>query len=641
MRLSRLRELSRRFSIETSYTDAAGRRRTAGRDVLVALIEKRAGRSIGELDAVAGPTPAVEPVNVLWGTERSVRLNLTDASRVEWDLELEDGSWRSGRSSVFGGSISLDVPLPPGYHMLTLNAEHTTLLIAAPKKAASPRARTWGLFVPLYAGHTRRSWGAGDVGDLLAWSGWVDALGGGVVATLPMLASFEDEPSPYSPISRLYWNEMYLDVTRLPELADGDIDDGAVAHLQQTRDIDYAALRREKRRVLEACAARFIPDDEFEQFVRKARDYAAWRASFEQRDSASYHLYVQYRMAQQMRAAANAARRLGVGLYLDFPLGVNGSGYDVQRYPGLFARGVSVGSPPDPFFTKGQNWGFPPFDPDAIRRDRYAYFRAAIAHHMAHAGILRLDHVMGLHRLYWIPEGADAADGTYVRYRAEELYAILTLESRRHGCVVVGEDLGTVPPEVPRTMHRHGIRRMYVVQYEAKGEQPPVPPPPAASVASLNTHDMPPFRSFWSAADVDDRVEQNLLDVEGADAERSSRDLMKKEISAFLVEKGHLTGWPGEDTAKVLEGLLAFLASSAAEIVLVNPEDLWGEVTPQNRPGVPEQSWRQKFRLRLEDAQADGTIRRLLERVQARRVHDLSRESETTTHENLREVKEI
>lgn len=641
MRLSRLRELARRFSIETSYTDASGKRRTADKDVLVALTERRAGMPLAEVDSAGNAATAlVEPVIVLWGNDRSIEVGLQDGARIEWDLELEDGSWRSGRTDVFSGTISLDTVLPSGYHSLTLNGEHQTLVIAAPRKAAAPRAKTWGLFVPLYAGQTRRSWGAGDIGDLLAWSGWVDTLGGGVVATLPMLAAFDDEPSPYSPISRLFWNEMYLDVTRLPELRDGDVDAGAIAHLQQTREVDYPGVRREKRRVLELCASRFVPDAEYERFVQKARDYAGFRAAHERRDSAGYHLYVQYRMAQQMRSAANAARRLGGGLYLDFPLGVNPAGYDVQRYPNLFADGVSVGAPPDLFFTKGQNWGFPPFDPDALRRDRYRYFRDAVAHHMTHAGLLRLDHVMGLHRLYWIPEGASAAEGTYVRYHADELYAILVLESRRHDCVIVGEDLGTVPPEVPRKMSRHGVRRMYVVQYEAKGEKPPLPEPPAASVASINTHDMPPFSSFWNADDVDDRLEQNLLDASGAAAERSSRDLMKNEISASLVGNGLLNAWPGDDAMKVLEGLLAFLASSPAEIILVNPEDLWGERQPQNRPGVPERSWRQKFRMRLEDVQADGTIRRVLEHVQARRVHDLSRVNRHENYEMEREVKE-
>jgi 4-alpha-glucanotransferase len=617
MRTSALRELARVYSIETSYTDAAGNRQDAGRDALVAAIEKRAGASIEAAAERRRELPVLEPVTVLWGNDRTVDVELPDNTRVEWDLSLEDGSWRSGRCEVLGGTITLDQPVPPGYHTLVLDGKHDTFVIAAPLKAFAPRGRMWGVFAPLYAAHTHRSMGAGDLGDLLAYASWIGRYGGGVVATLPLLAAFDDEPSPYSPVSRLFWNEMYLDVTRLAELRPGDVDDGAVAYLRQTREVDYAGVRREKRRVLKLCAERFVPELAFARFSETARDYAEFRARAENGgaqdpDATRYHLYVQYRMAQQMREAANDARRLGAGLYLDFPLGVNPGGYDARRYAHIFARGVSVGSPPDLFFTKGQNWGFAPFDPDAIRHERYEYFRAAVRNHVSHAGILRIDHVMGLHRLFWIQPGGEAKDGVYVRYRADELYAILVLESRRHGCTIVGEDLGTVPPEVPKKMNRHGVRRMYVVQYEARPDAPLVPPP-AASVASINTHDMPTFAAWWAAKDVDDRVAMGLLDAAGAERERETRERMKRGIVDSLVEG------PASDAQTALEAVLAYLGASPAEIVLINLEDLWGELEPQNVPGMPERSWRHKFRMGLEDAQADGSIRRVLTKVSSGR----------------------
>ncbi|MFP5246240.1 MAG: 4-alpha-glucanotransferase, partial [Thermoanaerobaculia bacterium] len=406
------------------------------------------------------------------------------------------------------------------------------------------------------------------------------------------------------------------DVTRLPEFESGDADDGVIAHLRQTREVDYAGIRREKRRVLQQCASRFTRDEAFEHFARNAKDYAQFMAERTSGD-VDYHLYVQYRMAQQMREVANAARRLGSGLYLDFPLGVNPGGFDAWCYEHVFAKGVSVGAPPDLFFTRGQNWGFPPFDPDAIRDERYAYFRAAVRQHVAHAGILRIDHVMGLHRLYWIPEGGGAKDGVYVRYNADELYAILVLESRRHGCTIVGEDLGTVPSEVPKKMNRHGLRRMYVVQYEIKPDDPPLSAPPAASVASINTHDMPTFAGWWTCKDIEDRIAQGLLDEIGAAHERETRERMKRALV-----QAHVEG-PTDDSQKALEALLSYLAASDAEIVLINLEDLWRELEPQNVPGVPDASWRHKFRLGLEAAQADGSIRRVLENIGRRRAHDL------------------
>lgn len=290
------------------------------------------------------------------------------------------------------------------------------------------------------------------------------------------------------------------------------------------------------------------------------------------------------------------------GLYLDFPLGVNPAGEDLKNYPDIFAKGVSVGAPPDAFFTKGQNWGFPPFHPEALRASKYEYFRAAIANHVKHADILRIDHVMGLHRLFWIPEGFEAKDGVYVRYDDEELYAILLVESNRHRCAIVGEDLGTVPEYVPKAMARHGLRRMFVVQYEAKPDQP-LPEPSRMSVASINTHDMPTFAGFWSGKDIDDRIEQGLLDEDGAKNERESREKIKDQIVKQVGE------------GDVLENLLRFLASSPAEVVLVNLEDLWGETEPQNVPGVPEKSWRQIFQLSLEEAKRDERVRRVLKTV--------------------------
>jgi len=589
MRTSALRELARQYSIETSYIDAAGKRVQASKDALAAAVEVRQKNALS----------TAEPVRVAWRGKLEVD--------GDWDVALEDGSWRSGRGPAV-------LALPLGYHMLYRN-EQQTLIIAAPQKAFAPREKTWGIFGPLYAAHTRRSWGAGDLGDLLQYASWVDHYGGSVVATLPMLAAFDDEPSPYSPVSRLFWNELYLDVTRLPEFRAEDADLGAIAHLQQTKEVDHEGVRREKRRVLQLCVERFTPDADFEKFAAgEAGEYARWACGVRQRElplsiapaaagagtiesgnwryrTPQEHLYVQYRLAQQMREVANAARRLGAGLYLDFPLGVNPGGYDAHRYAHVFAKGVSVGAPPDLFFTKGQNWGFAPFDPDAFREDHYAYFRKAIRHHVAHAGILRIDHVMGLHRIFWIPEGMEPKDGVYVRYHADELYAILTLESQRHGCVVVGEDLGTVPPEVPKAMQRHGVRRMYVVQYEGK-----LGAPPAQSVASVNTHDMPTFAGWTRGKDIDDRIAMGLLDEVGAQRERENRERQVRETGS-------------------LESVLTTLASSEAEIVLINLEDLWGETEPQNVPGVPQRSWRHKFRMSLEDAQSDGSIRRVLTNV--------------------------
>ncbi len=632
-----LRELARLYSIQVTYEDAAGKKRNVPRESLLAALKMRMPDGADLKDALRERkerfwSRMAEPVTVVWGRRTPmIELHLPQSGRdatLEWELALEDNTSRAGRIDLssrpaewseehfVGKTMSLPERLPPGYHVLRLNVagqKRETFIIAAPSKAHPLKARSWGIFAPLYAAQTERSWGCGDLADMQAYRTWINELGGGVVATLPMLASFEDEPSPYSPVSRLFWNEMYLDVTPFPEFDSADVDPFAIESLTSSQQIDYQAINREKRRVLEKMAARFRSDDDFRAFaMRGAYGYAHFRAAKEDRQSADYHLYVQYRMAQQMREVSDSARSAGVGLYLDFPLGVNPEGFDAWKYVDVFAEGASVGAPPDLFFTKGQNWGFRPFDPDTIRERRYGYFRDCIRHHVSHAGILRLDHVMGLHRLFWIPKGGEPKDGVYIRYAEEELYAVVVLESRRHRCAIVGEDLGTVPPYVPRMMAKHGLRRMYVVQYE------PLSTPPVESVASLNTHDMPTFAGFWTGLDIDNRLNDGLLDGPGARQEREKRRQIREALVTMLKARGLLEEGEG-DLAAVLKAVLGFLAESPAEIVLVNLEDLWLETNPQNVPGMPERSWRNRFRYTLEQMRGLPDVADTLRMIKERR----------------------
>src|SRR5262249_29198369 len=189
---------------------------------------------------------------------------------------------------------------------------------------------------------------------------------------------------------------------------------------------------------------------------------------------------------EQVESLANRAKRQGAFLYLDLPLGLHPDSYDTWRHRQFFVKGMSAGAPPDPVFTNGQNWGFPPMHPRQMRENMHQYTIAYIRNHLQHCGLLRVDHVMGLHRLYWIPEGFSGADGVYVEYPAEELYAILSLESHRNNAGIIGENLGTVPDQVSAAMGRHNIRPMYVVQYEIveEGTDDTLRPPPSGSMAS-------------------------------------------------------------------------------------------------------------------------------------------------------------
>lgn len=435
-------------------------------------------------------------------------------------------------------------------------------------------ARSWGIFLPLHALYSRRSRGAGDFTDLAALARWIGKRGGRWVGTLPLLPTYLDrpfEPSPYAPVSRLFWGEFWLDLTRIPEwgrcpaarrLAPGKPAGG--------RWIDYRKLMGAKRAALESMSCLFFSRNGNRQrdFYRaleqnpRLEEYAGFRARQEGKDSRRTHEYVQWIAQEQMEELVQAARRAGVRLALDLPLGVHPSGYDAWAYRDLFAQRMSVGAPPDTLFTGGQNWGFAPLHPERIRQEGYRYFADCLRHQMRSAGLLRIDHVMGLHRLFWIPTGMPASMGVYVRYPAEDLYRVICRESNRYRCEVVGEDLGTVPPEVRSGMRRHGLHRMFVLQYEIQPDPArPFPNPFPGSVASLNTHDMVPFAEFF-------------------------RRISKKRPAG----------------REALNEALCVLAASRARILMVSLEDLWLERRPQNVPGTSRErpNWRRRARYSLE-----------------------------------------
>jgi len=687
-----LRQLARLYGLQLAYYDIiVRRRRWASAESLLAVL-----RALGAPIDRPGDAPEAlrarllepwqqlaEPVVVAAARKTTVKLRAPAAAggAVRCHLLLEDGSeqrWssklsrlRTRQAATVEGrryrlkQLTLPGRLPLGYHRLRLELGRQTaesLLIVPPAGACAPQqgpaSHTWGVFLPLHAFHSRQGWGSGNFSDLEAMMDWVRGLGGGVVATLPFLAAFLDEPcepSPYSPVSRLFWNEFFLDVHRAPELAASPAAQALLASPDCQRDVealrssslvDYRRGMALKRKILEELARAVVASSgerraTFETFVAThplLEDYARFRAAGERRrapwptwpqplrngaiaegdyneEARRYHLYVQWLAHQQLDDFARKARQSGPGLYLDLPLGVHPDGYDVWRYRDIFAGGVSGGAPPDTFFTKGQDWGFPPLHPEKIRQQGHRYFIACVRHHLRYAGILRIDHVMGLHRLFWVPRGMKAIEGVYVHYPARETYAILALESQRHQALIVGEDLGTVPSYVRPAMARRKLHSTYVVQYELK------PTPRRAlravsrdSLASLNTHDMPTFAGFWNGLDIEDRVEMGLLEPAAAPGEYRKRERLKKSLIAFLKRQGWLRRLSSEPLA-VLRACLGYLGASRGRVVTVNLEDLWGEIRPQNVPGTTQErpNWRRKARQAFEEFSRDPAVVRALQ----------------------------
>ncbi|HEX5720049.1 MAG TPA: 4-alpha-glucanotransferase [Thermoanaerobaculia bacterium] len=679
--LDDLRELARLYGVETSYNDAMGRHVEAGPESLLAVL-RALGAPLESMDDVPEALDerrrelaerVIEPVLVAWdGRAPTIVLRFgSDSGRITCRFDLEGGerwAWEKELSSLPPASPSgrlwvLPNDLPAGYHHLRVEHEGISgeaLVISAPTRAFVGDGKPlWGVFLPLYALQTRESWGTGDFSDLERLAAWTAGLGGGVVATLPMLAQFLDEPfepSPYAPASRLFWNELFLDPRRVPELeacaeAKSLLESAELRkemeELRKAPLVDYARLMALKRRVLEELARQFFADpsperrDAYEAFAESRPEletYAAFRAVGERRgepwqswperlregtlapadwdeDDRRYHLWVQWITDEQVSALAAEARRRGPGLYLDIPLGVHGSAYDVWRYRDLFAEGISAGAPPDSLFTGGQNWGSPPLLPERLRERGYDYLIESLRHHLRHAGLLRIDHVMQLYRLFWIPWDMDASAGVYVRYPVDEMFAVLSVESHRHQAIVVGENLGTVPPEIGDAMDRHDVLGMYVVQYELQpGNR--LRTPPARSAASLNTHDMPTFRAFWEARDVAELQRLGFFNEDQAREERERRAELRRQILEELPPEER-----GDERAHavVLRRLLEVLAASPARMVLVNLEDLWGEAEPQNVPGthMERSNWRRKARYTFEELSAKPEVVDALRRVDA------------------------
>jgi len=677
-----LKELAGLYGVQTAYHDALGQYREATPEALFAILAALDAPVEGMAEvpeALAARreelrSRLLEPVVVAWDggpLEVALRLGPEEGGALSCHVDLEDGGRRAWTFEPAAlppvdaeGTCRLTLPerLPPGYHTLRLATARRAAdarVISAPRRAFGAEGDPlWGVFLPLYALSTKRSWGAGDLSDLETMSRWVASLGGGVVATLPLLAAFLDEPfepSPYAPASRRFWNELYLDPRALPEFEESPAAQRLCESAEWKREIealrrpslvDYRELMFSKRRVFEEMAHRFFSRpsrrrEELDRFVAanpEVLSYAAFRAVGDRRGEAwpswperlregtlaaadydeedrRYHLWVQWATAEQMRSLALEARRQGPGLYLDLPLGVDGASFDVWRENGIFAVEVAAGAPPDSLFTQGQNWGFPPISPERQREQGYRYWIASLRHHLEHAGILRIDHVMQLHRLFWIPRGMENKDGVYVGYPAEELYATLSLESHRHRAFVVGENLGTVPPEVAEGMNRHGILGMYVVQYELQpGSEGQLRVPPAASVASLNTHDMPTFRAFWEGKDVDVLEGLTLFSADEARGERERRRTLRQGLAQLLrpAAQGDQEIYPA-----VLHDLLTWLADSPARMVLVNLEDLWQETEPQNVPGTHTErpNWRRKARLSFEELSTRPELVALLREV--------------------------
>ncbi len=691
-----LHQLARLYGIQTAYYDMSRRRKRALADSLLAML-KALGAAIVTVNDVPNAlrefnqyswNQPVDPVTIVLDNNTpklKIRLSsdFVDKSIAGY-LTLENGEFRQNKwlladlptidSSTIEGKrylikeAKLAASVPWGYHVLDMEIGgrvYETLIISAPQKAYRPpmRGKAWGVFAPLYSIHSDNSWGIGDYSDLERIMKWNNSKGGSITATLPLLSTFSDEYSPYRPVSRLFWNELYIDINAVPELDECDEArdilksqqfQGSLNDVKRGNMVNYKEVMRLKRSLLESMCRRIFSRQskrlaQLQEYIMnnpEAEEYARFRSVCEMQGKSwrlwpgsarnglisdgdhdeqarRYYLYSQWLASEQMGHLCRRAESIGNDLYLDVPLGVHPEGYDAWKYSDCFIQNLSVGAPPDVLFTNGQNWGFEPPHPETMRRDGYSYMRKYMCHNMEHAGIIRLDHVMGLHRLFCIPQGMTAEQGVYLHYHSDEMYAVLSLQSHRSKTMIVGEDLGTVPYYVRPAMTKHGLFRMYVMNYEFESDREnPVHSVPRNAVASINTHDMFPCAAFWNGDDIVERNQLGFMVNDTVNEELKIRQALKATITEFLFKNGYLDNMAA-DTIDVLKACLNYLGSSRVRALVVNLEDLWLEMDPQNIPGTDKEvpNWSRKLRFSLEQIETMPQVVQILDMVnQTRKV---------------------
>ncbi|MCU4183821.1 4-alpha-glucanotransferase [Acidiferrimicrobium sp. IK] len=609
----------KRWGVEPGYHDAMGAWREPGDEV------------VGEVLDAMGAQSGVDPydgVPVL-----AVRLDHQLPPVAPGVLTLEDGA-----TVRVDGQLPADLPL--GYHQLHPDSDAAPFpLIASPGRCPDAGAPRWGWAAQLYATRSRASWGIGDLADLRRLARWSSGLGAGITLINPLHAApplTHQQPSPYFASSRCFANPLYLRVEDIAAGSTDGIDELAAAGraLNAERRIDRDRVWALKSAALEGVFARFGGDPDFDRFCHERGSallgYATWSALAEihgvpwqewpaelrRPDSAAvqafsssgegprrirYHQWLQWHLDRQLAAAGAEG-----GLMQDLAIGVDAGGADAWVYQDTFADGMRVGAPPDEFNTLGQDWGLPPWDPWKLRDAGYRPFIETVRAGLRHAGGLRFDHVMGLFRLYWIPEDRSAAQGTYVRYPYWDLLNILALEAQRAGAFVVGEDLGTVEDHVRAELAERDVLSYRLLWFE------PGPPTtwPRQALGAVTTHDLPTVAGVWSGSDLDAQRRLELSpNEEGSEAMRAKL--------ADATGSGDAT--PVED---VVDGAYRLLAEAPCAVVTATLDDALAVEERPNMPGTTTAwpNWSLALPSPIEDLETAPLALRIAEHLRRRSV---------------------
>jgi 4-alpha-glucanotransferase len=535
------------------------------------------------------------------------------------------------------GELPADLPL--GYHTLNRMEDGAPVtIVVSPGRCPLPSAPGWGWAVQLYAARSRQSWGMGDLGDLSTLARWsASDLGAGLVLVNPLHAAHPGAPqqaSPYYPSSRLFRSPLYLRIEDVPGAAavlGPGLEELAAAGraLNADRRIDRDEVWRLKHDALKAIWDSVADNFAFDRWrdatgeplqsyatfcvlaEEYGRDWKTWPEKYRhpgssevvrfgkiQRRRVRFHQWVQWLLDRQLASASSS-----LPVMHDLALGVDPAGADAWMWQDAFALDMSVGAPPDTFNTRGQDWGVPPFNPWALRACGYQPFVETIRATLRHAGGLRLDHVMGLFRQWWVPAGGSAADGVYVRYPAGDLLDIVALECHRAGAYAVGEDLGTVEDQVRTELRSRGVLSYRVVWFE---DRPP-PEYPEQALASVSTHDLPTVAGLWTGSDFDDQRKA------GMEPDERSTEEVRARLRRILGLRGDAEAEEvaadedGLPTDEVVARTYECLGQAPSLLLTAALEDALAVAERPNMPGTTDEwpNWSIALPAPLEDLMAD------------------------------------
>ncbi|MBV6539893.1 4-alpha-glucanotransferase [Ursidibacter maritimus] len=593
-----------------------------------------------------------------------------------WQLTLESGEILTGKCKR--NTIHLPNNLPLGYHQLSLDDINANCrIIITPERAFQPtelaeKKKLWGAILQLYTLRSEQNWGMGDFGDLAEFLTRLAEKGGHFVGLNPIHSLFPANPegaSPYSPSSRLWQNILYINVGAIEAFQQSQeaqawfYSNEIQRQLNEARQkeyVDYSQVTWLKLEGLRLAYRHFCQQDQsqFEQFIAENGEplkvqgtfdalhqwlssqfseqwgWSSWDVKYqsyhtasvqqfqvEQSDLVRFYMWLQFIAQQQLQACNQLAKQLGmsIGFYRDLAVGVADNGAETWADKDLYVLGASVGAPPDIMAPQGQNWGLSPMHPEVLQERGYQPFIDLLRANMKDCGALRIDHILGFARLWWVSKGDSAKNGAYVKYPLEDLLSILALESQRHQCLIIAEALGTVPEGMLETLEDKGILayNIFYFEYDNQGSKP-LENYPYQAMTTLSTHDLPTVQGYWKGYDFELGQKYGVYPNEEVlhilrDTRHSNKEAIRRAVESVQILEPDSAGI----TQVFNHQLQSYVADTNSVLFGTQPEDWLNMLEPVNIPGTSTEypNWRRKLSQTTQAIFADEKVQQLLDTI--------------------------